>query len=137
MTAPVNDKEFASVLNQTPQKRYKYFLSRVTDWGVLWSLKGADGWVVMADDQGREHLPVWPHPRYAEACASADWQGCEPAPIDIWEWLNTWLPGIKKDGRLVAVFPLPTGKGTSISPDELRDHLLAELERIEDIEEVD
>ena len=47
-------------------------------------------------------MPVWPHPAYAVACAQGAWQGHVPAAIPLDEWLEDWLPGVERDGRLVA-----------------------------------
>ncbi len=134
MTWKVNDREAVRVISESAQNRYKYFISKVVDWGHLWGLRRPDGWALAADDQGRQLIPVWPHKKFAELCAEGGWSGYAPDSIELEVWLKLWLPGMKADNRLVAVFPTPDSKGVAVSPDDLRDHLLAELDLIEDAE---
>ena len=82
---------------------------------------------MVGDDAGKEFMPVWPHRRYAEACAQGEWSGAEPTPIDLDRWLEAWLPGMIKDGVGVAVFPIPNGPAVPVRPERLRDDLLEEL----------
>jgi hypothetical protein len=65
----MHDKEFESVLALSGSERYAYFVKRVADWAELWSLKTEDGWVLAGDDAGHELVPIWPHQRFAMACA--------------------------------------------------------------------
>jgi len=68
----IHDKEFAALTGMNAPDRYSVFLNRVVDWEEVWSLRSAKGWCLMADDSGAEMIPVWPHERFATACASND-----------------------------------------------------------------
>jgi hypothetical protein len=126
----VNEHEFRNVVAQAAPVRYKYFVTRVADWGELWSLRSQSGWVQAKDENGRMVFPVWPHPRYAEACATEAWQGCHAESIDLDTWLSRWIPAMKEEKRWVAVFPTPQCVGICVSPDHLESDLLSELESI-------
>jgi len=52
----------------------------------------------------------------------------QAASISLDDWLDKWLPGILKDGRQVAVFPVLGGHGVIVSPTRLRADLLAQWE---------
>jgi hypothetical protein len=127
----VTEKEFAAVTALAGADRYRYFIRHVADTEKLWSLKSAEGWVLMSAGDGPELVPVWPHPRYAQACAVSAWRGAEPAVIPLDRWLEGWTPGMARDGRHVAVFPVPGGQGVVVSPDRLRDDLLEECSQYE------
>jgi hypothetical protein len=90
-----------------------------------------DGWILLGDDEGHEAVPVWPHERYAAACASGDWVGSEPRPIPLAEWRTAWLPGIARDGRRLAVFPTPNDKGPVVTAERLQAGLDKELRNYE------
>ena len=122
----VNDKEFAAIIALPGPERYGHFVRHVADTEEVWSLRGADGWVLTAADDGPELVPIWPHPRYAEACAKGLWQGAQPEAIALDRWLAAWTPGISRDGRQVAVFPTPDGQGVVVSAEQLRDDLAEE-----------
>jgi hypothetical protein len=118
----LKDKEFRSVTALPGAQRYEYFLKRVIDAELVWSLVGADGWILYGDNEGHETVPVWPHEKYAEACAVGDTESLKPRSIELKAWLERWLPGIRRDQRLVAVFPVPAGEasGVVVTPDRLQ-----------------
>jgi len=128
MPLRVEDAEFAAVSALSPAERYAHFVKRVADTEEVWSLRGADGWV-LAGDSARELVPVWPHPRYAAACVSGAWSGSEPAVIPLEKWLAVWMPGIARDHRAISVFPVPLGPGKVAEAERLREDLERELER--------
>ena len=136
-TWEMHDKEFASVQALPAADRYSHFVRRVADFGLVWSLFGPGGWVLAADDGGRECVPVWPHARHAAACASGAWEGALPKAIDTTSWLETWTPGMVRDGRAVAVFPTAAARGVVVPPDRLRDDLERERGTFIDVDATD
>src|SRR3954469_620822 len=129
MAWTMHDTEFANVVGLPDFDRYSYLCAKLGDWREVWSLRNADGWVLAGDDDGREGVPVWPHPRFAEACAAGSWQGCTAAAITLEDWMNKWLPGMERDNRYVAAFVLPgtSNRGIKIEPAKHREDLLEEL----------
>jgi hypothetical protein len=127
----VNDEEFEAVSALPASGRYAYFIKRAASHGELWGLRGADGWVVAVDDDGNQHFPVWPHPRFAEACAEGPWKGETPVAIDIDEWVHAWLPDLEKDGMRVAVFQRPDDEGVGVGAQRLKSDLEEELAQFE------
>jgi hypothetical protein len=131
MTWEVYDEEFEAVLAQPAPKRCTYFLKRVAARGQLWGLHGAGGWVIAEDDDGYKHFPVWPHPRFATACAEREWKGEKAEPIDIDEWVEGWSPKMTEDGLRVSVFQTPADQGIGVSPERLKHDLEDELSHFE------
>jgi hypothetical protein len=127
----MHDKEFEAALSLPSARRYDYFVKRVADGETLWSLGSDTGWALSRDESGNETVPVWPHERFALAAAAGDWQGKEPRPIRLRDWMEKWLPGMTRDHRLVAIFPTPDGKGIVVTPERLRRDLEEELSRME------
>lgn len=128
----ISDKEFAAVSRLDPIARYRHFLKRVADWREVWGLY-EDGWMSLHDDEQRLLLPLWPARRYAEAYRADDWgQRAEARAIPLDELLEDWLPGLKKDGRGIAVFPVVPAK-ESIHPslDDFERDLREELRQYE------
>ena len=81
----------------------------------------------MADNEGEEMVPVWPHSLFAEASAVGEWLGYNPRKITLEEWLTRWTLGLEKDNRKVAVFPVLEGQATTASPLKLKTDLELEL----------
>jgi hypothetical protein len=126
----INDQEYAAVIALAGPARYRYFIGKVVDVEELWTLRTDEGFVLIAAKE-QELVPVWPHHRFAKVCAKSEWAGAEPAAISLDRWLETWTPGLKKDNRGVAVFPVPAGQGVVVTPDRLLDDLSAECGRYE------
>ena len=123
MSYSINEQHINSVIALETSKRYEYFIQRVADWEELWSLKDESGWVSSANNEGLMSIPFWPHPKFAELCASDSWEGNNPSPIALSDFMSKWLPGMNHDGLSVAVFPLPEGKAVEINPLELLEQL--------------
>ncbi len=123
----VSDKEYAAVIALPGPQRYEHFVRQVADFRELWSLKAAPGWVLLGDAEGNECVPIWPHSRYAQACAVVDWDGAEATAIPLDRWIEKWTPGMIRDGRKVAVFPTVSDRAVVVTPQRLHDDLQAEL----------
>lgn len=128
MTYDVGDKEFAAILRLPGPARYTHLVKKAADTRTLWGLRGAMGWVQATDDFGRALFPVWPHARYAQACALGHWAEAAPAAIDLEEWRDRWTPELVRHGRLISCFPAPEGNGAAVPPDRLAADLARELE---------
>lgn len=109
------------------RERYGLFLQITVDWEEVWGLHSSEGWVLSSGGDGRDVLPLWPHPGFAETCAHGAWEGTRPEPVPLDELLSDLLPLLEEDGIRVAVFPSPKGEGVLVAPDELRRDLEAEL----------
>ena len=127
----VNDKELVAVLRLPPPKRYQYFVKRVVDPEIAWSLGRIGGWAPLGDAEDHEVMPVWPHKRFAAACASGSWSDNEPRSISLPEWIKAWPPGIAQDDRRIAMFPTPDGKGPIVMAQRLKADLEEELRNYE------
>lgn len=131
MTYRLNDKQYEAVRRLPPPGRYAHLVKRAADYEELWALRTEEGWTLGADDDGREFLPVWPHPRYAEACANGGWQGSTPAAIEIHEWLESWTPDLVASSRLVGIFPVDDQPAAAIDPAAFAADLEDELSLME------
>ena len=122
----VNDREFESVLRLPAPKRYEHFVKRVSDTEAVVLLAEDDRPIVLSDEHGASpsQLPVWTHPRYAEAYRDA-FGGAAWDEIDLAQFLDELLPGLDEDGIDVAVMPLPSGTAVVVPAARLRDDLLA------------
>lgn len=125
----LSEKEQSSVVALPGAKRYSYCIKRITDWETVWSLRGDSGWVLASDPNGAEVVPVWPHPAFAQSCATGDWAGSEATAIDLKVWLDRWVPGMISDERSVAVFPTANDRGVVVEAKRFRDDITYESEQ--------
>lgn len=131
MPYKMNKPQFDEVVSLTATQRYNHFVSKVTDWQVLWTLKGSDGYVLFGDNEGNECIPVWPHHEYAAALANGEWSDSKPERLELEAFMTNWIPRMIKDNRKLAVFPTPDKKGVVVAPSQLQKDLQRELEQYE------
>lgn len=99
----MNKIEFEAVINLQAKKRYEYFIKKVVDSEEIWALYD-DGWATTTDNAGRILIPFWPKKEFAKVCAIDSWENYKPEKIDLEEFINDWLPGMKKDGHIPSIF---------------------------------
>lgn len=116
-----------SLLQRSADERYQFFLETVVRTGEVWSLRSRKGWVMMSSD-AEECLPVWPTAELASDWIEDDWSDCSPVSIPLGRWLDRWLPGMRRDGIALAVFPNMDEEGMVVGPEVLRDDLKLELD---------
>lgn len=97
------NKELEAVIKLPANKRYEYFIKKVVDFEEVWGLYH-DGWAISQDDTGKMLMPFWPKKEFAELCSIEEWSDYTPKSIDLDEFINDWLPGIKKDGYKLSIF---------------------------------
>lgn len=124
-------EQIAAVVGLEPADRMKHLVKQVADWNTIWGLRNKEGFVTARAANGRQAFPVWPQAEFARLCVAGDWSSCEPVEIELEEFMKSWLPGLAKEGKVVAVFPTPDSGGAFLAAGELNRMLRAELERIE------
>ncbi len=124
MNYKLHEKEYENIIKLKPEQRFDYFLNKIADWEELYTIGSKDGFVLLGDDTNDETLPLFPHPGFAESFLKGEWQDCEAQPIDVYEFLEHWIPGLTKDKKLLSVFPVSDASGgisgIIIEPDKLQ-----------------
>lgn len=124
-----SDQEVESVTSLSASNRYQYMLAKIADWEEIWSIEKESEWALMRDDAGNELVPVWPANKFALVCCSGMWKDYRPKDIPLTEWTSKWLPGIEKDRRAVAVFPLQNNRGTVVLAQVMQDDISKALQQ--------
>ena len=118
-------KKFEGLINANAEKRYKHFISTVSDMGSVWLLSNEDGYYTI-DFDGYIHLLVWPSREFAVAFDSNDY----PVEVEIHEFFERCKDlDIHKEIRFM-VFPNKIDAYIIDSQGLLKD-ILEELEKIE------
>lgn len=129
---PLSEADFSAIVSLVGSERFAHFLRQAIRERHVWGLRDSRGWAGIAGREGELCFPVWPHPRFAEACAVEDWARHSPTPIKIEDWIEEWLPALEADGAAVAVFPIPQGQSVIVSGADLQDQLLGSFESVPD-----
>lgn len=100
----MNKKEFEALVQKPANIRYEYFIKKVVDAEEVWGLY-EDGWATAQDEEGNMVIPFFPKREFAEHTARNEWEGCKAVAIDLDEFKDEWLVGMKKDNVRPSIFP--------------------------------
>ncbi|WP_018981408.1 DUF2750 domain-containing protein [Salinimonas chungwhensis] len=107
------------------EERQALFMQYSEKAGALWLRQGAEGYVMIAPEQCATVaefsalLPVWPHQSLVALWPVPDDNISQPVSLQLSEFLDTWLPGLKKNNVGVVIFPIADDNGMVMSADEL------------------
>lgn len=120
------NKEVINVLNTDRKKQYEYFIKKIVDYEEVWSLKETDGWATLGIENDM-FFPIWPKKEFAEICIGDEWKNYYPEKIDLYEFLEDWIEGLKKDNIRITVM-WNNGSGIDLDWDILKNDIEMELE---------
>jgi len=121
--------EFDRLTVAEAPSQYEYVVERCVENDHVWTLVDqADNWAAFgAADEG-VMLCVWPHPRFAQACAYGDWEAHEAVPVELAVFVEEVLPDLIREGTVVALFPT-TESAVPVEPERLMKDLAVEMGR--------
>ncbi|WP_349775614.1 DUF2750 domain-containing protein [Halalkalibacter oceani] len=99
----LSNKEIEVVSKLPISKRYEYFIKKVADFEEVWGLLD-EGWAISEDDNGNPLMPFWPKKEFANLCAVDEWKNYKAEQIELEDFLQEWLPGMKVDGIKPSIF---------------------------------
>ena len=106
--ATITEKLPAAIVKQafslSADDRQTLFLDYVEKAEAIWLLKGTEGFVMMAGEEG-ERLPVWPHFDLATAWNDSAEGGVEAVSISLSQFKEDWLPGLGKNNIELVLCP--------------------------------
>ncbi len=123
----LNPKQIESIIKLPADKRYQHFIKRVVDQEELWGIYDSD-WITIKKDDG-ELFPVWPNKEYAQVFLQKNFPSAFVKPIDLYEFIDTFLPELGERNIAVSVFPTPDNEGHIACYEKVIDDLNTELEK--------
>ncbi len=116
----ISNETFIAITKLSPEERFEFALEKIIEQKQLWGLFGENGWLLLqAEDDAC--LPVWPDESFAKAWEKNEFPDCKPAPIELDNWMEQWLPGMQGNGTLILMFPLSDDEeGIMLDASELK-----------------
>jgi hypothetical protein len=102
----IDTRQLQAVVMLPGPQRYEYFIERVAETGVVWSLY-RDGWALAKKEDGTLVFPLWPDSDFAQLCADYEWAGYQPQSFALAELVDELLPQLEQDGIVTGVFYTP------------------------------
>lgn len=119
----MNYSEVEEIFCLTEDRKYKYFFNKVFELEQVCGLKDKNGWITSKDDKGRIAVPLWSSYEFAKYCQENQWKETRIEAVDLYEFLEYWLEGMKRDNCRVLVFADTGGGGTSVDALEFKNEL--------------
>lgn len=125
MSYTLSEKQFENMLQLDCQKRYDYFLNKVADWGELWILINAEQQFLKlySVEDDLEYVPVWPHEKFAMHYAETSDEPLQAKMLDLETFFERWIPGLKRDGLSIDIFPVQDDNVMIVTPVEFQNDL--------------
>ena len=124
----MNYNEIEEIFCLAQNKKYEYFLTMAAESEQICGLKDNNGWITIKDESGNLAMPVWPGWNFAKYCQENQWKETQIEIIDLYEFLEYWLLGMKRDGCRVLIFGDSSGGGISVEADKLKEEIQKYLE---------
>jgi len=124
----IDTRQLQAVVMLPGPQRYEYFVKRVAESGVVWSLY-RQGWALAKKEDGTLVFPLWPDSEFAQVCADYEWTGYAPQSFALDELLEELLPQLEQDGIVTGVFYTPGARDVMPTAGLLRTDLHDELTR--------
>ncbi|GAB1645465.1 DUF2750 domain-containing protein [Krasilnikovia sp. MM14-A1259] len=87
--------------------------------GRVWTVRDDRGFPAPRDPEGHRAMPFWSKPTRAQRVVSQvpAYADLEVVEIPLADWLESWLPGLERDGALVGVnWSGPRATGFDLPP---------------------
>ena len=124
----IDTRQLQAVIMLPGPQRYEYFVKRVAETGVVWSLY-RQGWALARKEDGTLVFPLWPDSEFAQVCADYEWTGYVPQSFALDELMTELLPQLEQDGIVTGVFYTPGARDVMPTAGLLRTDLKDEISR--------
>ena len=119
-----------NIFNLSAEDRYGYLVKRAADFEELWLIQENDSYVTLVDDDGNISIPVWPEKEFAELFLKDDWKSFVVERLEVYDFIE-WLDQLNEDNIKIAAFPKEDMKGIVVTANDMKNHLLFELQQYE------
>ncbi|KIC92616.1 DUF2750 domain-containing protein [Flavihumibacter solisilvae] len=125
----MHDKEIESVSKLEPFERYKYFIKRVADTEVMYTLVDESGEFVLAELGDNVLLSLWSASEFAALCMIDKWSGLTVKEISLGEFDEEIIDEAVEGNWLLNIFSVGVKSGFVVNLDEFTRDLSEELKR--------
>ena len=112
------------------QDRYGYFIRHVSDTQEVWLIQDEGQFVLLGDNEEKPAMPVWPEKEFAEMMLTGDWKDYSLEMVNVYDFVE-WLNKLEEEGIQIAGFPMAMQNAVVVSANEMKNHLIYELQQYE------
>lgn len=127
----MNPKEIENVILLDPFERYKYFIKKVADWEVFFTLLDDEDQYALSELDEYKLFPVWSAKEFADLCKVGGWENYKIKKLILSNLENEVVDFITQTECLINVFPVYDKTGFPVDLQEFIRDLNDELEKIQ------
>ncbi len=127
----MNPKEIENVIALIPFERYKYFIKKVADWEVFFTLVDENSEYILSELDNHLLFPLWSDKEYVELCKINGWEKYEVMELNLDDLENEIIDFVVEKNCLLNVFPVYNRTGFVVNVQEFSRDLREELDKIE------
>lgn len=109
----------------TCEANHRRFITRVAESEKVWALRNLEGYAVCDsnDDPDRSVLLFWSDRAYAKRAVETEFPDFRPSTITLFDFIFRWLPGMSREGDLVATNWAGDLAGLEMDPLDVQEQL--------------
>ena len=123
----ITEKQIISVSSLTAYERYKYFIKRVADTELMYSLKSPEGNWAISEVDASKIFPLWSAKEFIDQCRLSGWSGFDVDEISLEMFEDELLDFIHSEGFLLNIFPVDQYTGFVVDVNEFAKDLSEEM----------
>lgn len=123
----MNQKEIENVIILEPFERYQYFIKKVADWEIFFTLLNENGEYALSELENKKLFPMWSAKKYAELCKVSGWEKYIVKELNLDDLEDKIIDFIVDEDCLINVFPVSDRTGFIVSLKEFSKDLSDEL----------
>lgn len=124
----MNTKEIEAVSALQPFERYKYFIKKIADSELVYTLVDTNNMYVTSMVDNQELFPMWSSKQFTNLCKTNGWESFVIKELNFDDLENEIFDIIANSNYLINVFPVYDRTGFVVNLDEFANDLKEELE---------
>lgn len=125
----ITQREIESVSSLNPFDRYKYFIKRVADFEVMYTLVDERGRFAISEVEGNIMLSFWSAQEYAIINAANEWKNYRVQTITLGDFEKEVIDLISEQNYLLNIFPINDKTGFVVNIGEFAKDLASEMKK--------
>lgn len=123
----MHKKEVEAVSSLQPFERYKYFIKKIADSELVYTLVDANNRYITSMVDNKELFPMWSSKEFANLCKTSGWESFHIKELNFDDLENEIFDLIDNSNYLINVFPVYDRTGFVVDLDEFANDLKEEL----------
>jgi hypothetical protein len=102
----MHPKEIENILKLNPFERYQYFIRKIADYEIAYTLIFPNGNYAISTIDDKELFPIWSAKEFTELCKTDGWKDCKIVELSFEDFEETIFDLIDENDFLINVFPI-------------------------------